>query len=161
MNLQEEVENRTVNLAISTTKLTGRAVISAFRKYLQHRAKVKAGKVADSHHGKMTVDELVGQGQGAQQIDIANSGIRDFERILNTYGVDYALRKDITQDPPRYLVFFKAKDADVLTSAFKEYSHELNSREKRPSVRKMLQKFKEFAKAAPQKVHEKKQEQER
>ena len=35
--MQEEVENRTVNLAISTTKLTGRTIIAGIRKYLQHR----------------------------------------------------------------------------------------------------------------------------
>ena len=159
--MQEEVENRTVNLAISTTKLTGRTLINAFRKYLQHRAQVKAGKAADVAHGKMSVEQLVGQGQGAQQLDIANTGIRDFERILNSYGVDYALRKDVTQDPPRYMVFFKAKDADVLTAAFKEYSAVLNHQEKRPSVRKMLQKLKGLAKDIPGKVHEKKQERER
>ena len=34
--MQEEVENRTVNLAISTTKLTGRTIIAGIRKYLQH-----------------------------------------------------------------------------------------------------------------------------
>ena len=39
--MQEEVENRTVNLAISTTKLTGRTIIAGIRKYLQHREKVK------------------------------------------------------------------------------------------------------------------------
>lgn len=37
--MQEEVENRTVNLAISTTKLTGRTIIAGIRKYLQHRGK--------------------------------------------------------------------------------------------------------------------------
>ena len=42
--MQEEVENRTVNLAISTTKLTGRALLSAFRKYLQYRKSRKAEK---------------------------------------------------------------------------------------------------------------------
>ena len=42
--MQEEVENRTINLAISTTKLTGRSVVAGIRKYLQHREKVKAVK---------------------------------------------------------------------------------------------------------------------
>ena len=159
--MQEEVENRTVNLAISTTKLSGRMILRAFQKYMQHRAKVKAGKTTSAAQGKMTVEELIGQGQGAQQLDIAKTGIRDFERILNTYGVDYALRKDVTQIPPRYMVFFKAKDADVLTAAFKEYSSELKHRETRPSVRKVLEALKDIVKDLPGKVHEKKQERER
>lgn len=28
----------------------------------------------------------------------------------------------MTADPPRYYVFFKARDADVMTAAFKEYT---------------------------------------
>lgn len=51
--MQEEVENRTVNLAISTTKLTGRTIIAGIRKYLQHREKVKMKKARDpAVHGK-------------------------------------------------------------------------------------------------------------
>lgn len=159
--MQEEVENRTVNLMISTTKLTGRSLVAAFRKYAQHRAKVKANKAVEGDHGKMTVEKLIRKDQGAQQIDIAQSGIRDFERVLNRYGVDYAIRKDVSQEPPRYMVFFKARDADVLTAAFKEYSAKLAHKEKRPSVLKALAHLKELAKAAPTKVREKNKERER
>lgn len=117
---------------ISTTKLTGRSLVAAFRKYAQHRAKVKANKAVEGDHGKMSVEKLIRKDQGAQQIDITQSGIRDFERTLNRYGVDYAIRKDVSQDPPRFMVFFKARDADVLTAAFKEYSARLAHKEKRP-----------------------------
>lgn len=146
---------------ISTTKLTGRSLVAAFRKYAQHRAKVKANKAVEGDHGKMSVEKLIRKDQGAQQIDITQSGIRDFERTLNRYGVDYAIRKDVSQEPPRYMVFFKARDADLLTAAFKEYSAKLSHKEKRPSVLKALAHLKELAKAAPAKVREKKQERER
>ncbi|MGK5436332.1 PcfB family protein, partial [Faecalibacterium prausnitzii] len=36
--------------------------------------------------------------------------------------------------PPRYLVFFKAPDAEAFNSAFKEYSASLLNKGKRPSV---------------------------
>ena len=142
---------------ISTSKLTGRTLVAAFRKYCQHRAKVKA----EGDHGKMSVEKLIRKDQGAQQIDIAKSGIRDFERVLNKYGVDYAIRKDVSQDPPRFMVFFKARDADVLTAAFKEYSAKLACKEKRPSVLKALAHLKDLARLVPSKVREKKQERER
>ena len=35
-------------------------------------------------------------------------------------GVDYAITKGQNVMPPKYTVFFKAKDADALTSAFEE-----------------------------------------
>ena len=146
--MQEEVENRAVNLMISTSKLSGRVLVAAFRKYCQHRARVKA----EGDHGKMSVEKLIRKDQGAQQIDIAKSGIKDFERVLNKYGVDYAIRKDVSQDPPRFMVFFKTRDADVLTAAFKEYSVKLSQKEKRPSVLKALAHLKDLAKSVPSKV---------
>ena len=81
--------------------------------------------------------------------------------MLNKYGVDYAIRKDMAQEPPRYLVFFKAKDADVLTTAFREYSAKLSQQEKQPSVLKALAHLKALAKSVPSKVREKNQERER
>ncbi len=159
--MQEEVENRTVNLVISTGKLTGRTLVAAFRRYAQYRARAKSGKAAEDSHGRMRVEQLISKDQGAQQIDIARSGIRDFERVLNKYGVDYAIRKDMAQEPPRYLVFFKAKDADVLTTAFREYSAKLSQQEKQPSVLKALAHLKALAKSVPSKVREKNQERER
>ena len=113
--MQEEVENRTVNLAISTTKLTLRTIISGIRKYLQHREKVKAKKGRDpAVHGKQSVKKLLGQNQGAANAEIEKEGIKDFERLAKKYGVDFAVRKDKTVDPPRYFVFVRAKDADAL-----------------------------------------------
>lgn len=74
--MQEEVENRTVNLAISTTKLTGRTIIAGIRKYLQHREKVKMKKARDpAVHGKQSVKQLLGQNQGATNVEIDKESI--------------------------------------------------------------------------------------
>ena len=57
-------------------------------------------------------------------------------------------------------MFFKARDGDVLTAAFKEYSATLTQKQKKPSVLKQLQKFKALAAALPRKVrHKEKEEQ--
>ena len=61
------------------------------------------------------------------------------------YGIDFALKKDATESPPRYLVFFKGRDADVLTAAFKEFSAKKLTQEKKPSIRKLLSTLKEAA----------------
>ena len=39
--------------------------------------------------------------------------IRDFEKLAKKYGVDFAVRKDKSVDPPRFLVFVRSKDADI------------------------------------------------
>ena len=42
--------------------------------------------------------------------------------MARKYGIDYSLKKEVGADPPKYLVFFKAKDVDVMTAAFREYA---------------------------------------
>ena len=157
--MQEEVENRTINLAISTTKLTGRSIIAGIRKYLQHREKIKAMKGKDTDvHGKQTVKQLLAQNQGATNVEIDKNGIKDFERLAKKYGVDFAVRKDKSVDPPRYLVFVRSKDADALDAICKEHQARALTKDKKPSVLEQLKKFKEIVAAIPKKVREKKQE---
>ena len=121
--MQEEVESRTVNLAVTTTKLAARTVIAAGLMYLRHKQSVK---------------DLIGQNQGVSSIDIAKTDLRGFEGVARKYGVDYAIRKDRSVIPPKYLVFFKARDADALTAAFNEYSAKIMNRSRKPSVLKQL-----------------------
>ena len=125
--MQEEVENRTVNLAITTTKLSFRSLYAAYMKYRHYRSerktvkeqkKAQKAKERSEIHGKQSVKDLVGQNQGVSNMEIAKTDLKGFERVTRKYGVDYAIRKDPSQDPPRYIVFFKARDADALTAAF-------------------------------------------
>ena len=89
-------------------------------------------------HGKMTVKELAEKDKGMTSIELHDSSFRDFSRIARKYGIDYAIRKDASVHPPKYLVFFKAKDADALTAAFNEYSAKALKKSERPSVLKQL-----------------------
>lgn len=162
--MQEEVENRTVNLAISTTKLTGRTILNAYRLWKSHHNAAKAKNAAEmakedtTPHGKQTIQELIGQNQGVSSIDIQNTNIRDFEKIANKYGVDYAITRDKSVTPPKYMVFFKARDADALTAAFAEYSNQRLKAKDKPSVLKQLNKLKELVVSIPSKVRNKSQE---
>lgn len=136
--MQEDIESRTVNLAISTTKLTARTVISAAQMYLKHRKEVKTQKAQEKPTGKQTVKELIGQGDGVTNIDISKTDLKGFESVARKYGIDYAIRKDASVHPPKYLVFFKAKDTDAMTAAFNEYSARVMQRSQRPSVLRAL-----------------------
>ena len=42
--------------------------------------------------------------------------------------------------PPKYMVFFRAKDVDVMTAAFLEYAGVAIKKSRKPSIRKKLQK---------------------
>ena len=153
--MQEEIENRTFNLAVSTTKLTARLVVSLALKYLRHRSNVRQAKNARGPVGKQTVKQLLGQNKGVTSIDIADIDLKDFQRVAGKYGIDYAIRKDSSEVPPRYIVFFKAQDADAMTAAFKEYSYRIeNGQHSKPSVIEQLHKAIEIAASMPQRAVE-------
>lgn len=159
--MQEEVENRTINLAISSTKLTARTIIAGFRKYMQHRAKVKANKAVKASEkpvGKQTIQELIGQNQGVTSIDVAKTDLKGFEKYAQRYGVDYAIVKDKSAEVPKYTCFFKARDTDALESAFRAYSAEAMKAKDKPSVVKQLNRLKEAVLAMPVKVLHKQKE---
>ena len=91
-------------------------------------------------------------------VEISKTGIRGLERYAKKYGIDYAIRKDSSEVPPRYLVFFKAPDAEAFNSAFKEYSASLLSKDKRPSVLAKLHELVQAAAELPGKVRHKQEE---
>ncbi len=138
--MQEDVEHRAVTLAVNTTKMTARVLKNAILKYLAHRK--QQSRASPGISGKQSVKRLVGQGQGVTNIEITDQNIKSFERVARKYGVDYALKKDISGEKPRYLVFFKAKDTDALTAALKEFTAKAVKREEKPSVLEQLAKLK-------------------
>lgn len=82
---------------------------------------------------------------GVSNLEITNDNIRAFSATAKKYGIDFALKKDNSTQPPRYLVFFKGRDTDVMTAAFKEFSVKQLSQEKKSSIRKLLSSMKELA----------------
>ncbi len=160
--MQEEVETRAVTLVISSTKLSARILKESIDKYLAHQNQKKTAKSRDGSvatHGKQTVKQLVGQNAGVSNIEITDNNIKSFERVARKYGVDYALKKDRSVSPAKYLVFFKGRDADALTAAFTEFTAKTVNRTKKPSVLSQLQQFKAMVKANTiDRVRHKKQE---
>ena len=123
--MQEEVNEKVIALSIKTGKLSAE-VLQKSMKFFLSQVKKQANK-RQMPHGKQTLKQLMKQNAGVSKID-------------------FALKKDATESPPRYLVFFKARDADALTAAFKEFSAKKLSREQKPSIRKALAVFRDKAK---------------
>ena len=155
--MQEEIEYRAVNLAISTTRLTARALISGFRQFNESRRRQASGKEAKPT-GKQTVRQLIGQNQGVTSIDIAQTDLKGFEKYARLYGVDYAITKDKSGRLPKYLCFFKARDADAMTAAFNAYSAEVFRKAKKPSVLQQLAKLKEQVQSLTHRNRDRKKE---
>lgn len=165
--MQEEVNKKTVNLAIQTGKLSAKTLYKICLWYLRHEKQKftqRKLKASEPKKGKQTVKELIGQGQGVSSVDLADTGLRDFQKIAKKYGVDFAVVKDKAGENPRYTIFFKAKDADAISKVMAEYASKQVKKEKqaeKPSLLKRLAHFKDVVKKTPHKEHEKRKEQER
>ena len=142
--MQDEVNEKTIALYIKTGKLTAQQLQKAMKALLAQMKKQHDRQKIP--HGKQTLKQLMKQNAGVSNIEITKDNIKAFESTAKKYGIDFALKKDSTETPPRYLVFFKGRDADALTAAFKEFSAKKLDREKKPSIRKALAAFREKAK---------------
>ena len=139
--MQDEINEKAVVLAIRTGKLTAKVLQQAMKLLL----KKGKGQLNKTPHGKQTLRQLMKQNAGVSNIEITDGNIKAFESTAKKYGIDFALKKDAAEVPPRYLVFFKGRDADVLTAAFKEFSAKKLTQDRKPSIRKLLTSLKEAA----------------
>ena len=145
--MQEEVTQRTVALCVEATKLSAGMLQQAMKKVLDEMQKGVTGHKTKLHHGKQTLRQLMKHNTGVSNIEITDQNIRAFSATAKKYGIDFALKKDTSGEIPRYLVFFKGRDADVITAAFREFSAKNLEKEKKPSIRKELEQAKQQAKA--------------
>lgn len=140
--MQEEVTQKTIALAISTTKMTSAVLAKALRKLLEEQK----NKSHQLPKGKQTLKNLMKQNTTISNLEITNDNIRAFSSTAKKYGLDFSLKKDSSTNPPRYLVFFKGRDADVMTAAFQEFTAKRLSQDRKPSIRKLLSSMKELTK---------------
>lgn len=140
--MEEQVNEKTIAISIKAAKLTAQLLQKAVRKFLD----TQKHKTTKEYKGKQTLKQLMKQNTGVSNMEITDNNIKAFEPIAKKYGLDYSLQKVKGENPPRYLVFFKGRDVDVMTEAFREFAAKQLKQEKKPSIRKALAAFKEKAK---------------
>jgi hypothetical protein len=146
--MQEQVNDKTVALSIKAAKITGCLLAKAMLAFM------KKAREPTIKHGKQSVKSLTKQGASLSNIEVTGDNIGSFNKIARKYNVDFALKRDDSESPPKWMVFFKAKDADSLMAAFKEYSKvELKHKAQKPSMLAALEKAKQLVSqiAAPAK----------
>lgn len=99
---------------------------------------------------RYTGKQLTSQNAGLANIEISDKNIKAFARVAKKYHVDFALKKDTAAERPRYLVFFKSRDADAITAAFQEFASRKMGREEKPSIRERLTQAREQAERKPE-----------
>lgn len=139
--MQDEVNEKTIALYIKTGKLTAQTLQKAMKAILSKGKK----QLTKQPQGKQSLKQLMKQNAGVSNIEITDSNIKAFESTAKKYNIDFSLKK-VKGEQTRYLVFFKGRDADVMTAAFQEFSAKKLNREKKPSIRKALAAAKDKAK---------------
>ena len=137
--MHEQVNEKSVALVVKGAKITGKLFAKAMQAFL------KKAREPTIKKGKQSVNSLKKHGASLADIEITSDNIGSFKRIARDYKVDFALKKDSSETPPKWMVFFKAKDADSITAAFNRYSKVmLKQKNRKPSLMAALEKAKEL-----------------
>ena len=107
-------------------------------------------------HGKQSVRKLMAHGTATNSIELSG-GVKSFDRVARKWNVDYAFYKT---GPDKYLLFFKAGQADAITACFERYSRRLleQSKSSRIPIREQLKKAAEQLVKEPLKTQERTKE---
>ena len=143
--MQEDIDRRTVALAVKASKLTGQVLAKALAAGL--RKIQKEHRAGLTPQGKQTVKKLMQHGVSTNTLPL-DGDTRLFDRVARKYNVDYAFHKT---GPGKYLLFFKAGQADAITACFSEYTKRVmvRAKDKRPPIREQLKRFAELVKTRP------------
>lgn len=137
--MQDEVNTKVIALVIKGGRISAEVLEKALKKFVEEIEKAqKQASRPKTYRGKQSIKHLVEQNAAISNIEVTDGNIKPFEHTARKYGIDYALKKDTSEQPPRYLVFFKGRDVDVMTQAFKEFSARTIKQKEKPSLRQKL-----------------------
>lgn len=139
--IDEEISRSTIAISVRASKLTARGLAYALGEAAKKIRKSQAPQ------GKQTVKQLLRHGREASAIDLPGRA-KDFDRVARRWGVDYAIKR---VEKGKYLLFFKAKQADAITGCFSEYSRRMmnRGRDRRVSLREQLKRAQELVRDQP------------
>ena len=137
--MQEEVEQKTVTLAVNAAKFTGRVLKEAISRHVQNTKLKKQGKTS-TKSGRVTMRQLQKQYGDLRSVTVDDENTRAFERIARKYHVQYKVYRC---EKGKYEIFFKAPNDAAMQSAFREYAAMKIRKADRPSITETLQKLRE------------------
>ena len=132
-------------MEVRAGKVTGKILLDLIRKLLKESEK-NGGleKLVGSKGNEVKLKDMVKKGQ-LEEIPVEETELKELKKDLNRYGVKFSVMKD--KETGKYSVFFQAKDMKVMDKAFKHALSESEKKtERKESIHKNIEKFKEMAK---------------
>lgn len=158
--INEEIARKTLNMEVRAAKVTGKLLLDLLKK-LMKEAEKHGGleKLVNANGNEVKLKDMVKKGQ-LEEIPVEEAELKELKKELNRYGVKFSVMKD--KESEKHSVFFQAKDMKVMDKAFKHaLSESENKTERKESIHKNIEKFKEMAKnsVSKDKVKNKQKEQ--
>ena len=152
--IDEEVSRSTIAITVRASKLTARGlayVLGAAARKIR-----KAQRAGKAPQGKQSARRLMRQVGDTSGMDLPGD-TRLFDRVARRWGVDYASRP---VDKGKYLLLFKANQADAITGCFSEYSRRMLARTKkgRAPVLEQMEQAQEQVRQQPHRQREREKE---
>ena len=147
-------------MEVRAGKVTGKILLDLIRKLLKESEKIGGlEKLVGRKGNEVKLKDMVKKGQ-LEEIPVEETELKELKKELNRYGVKFSVMKD--KESGKYSVFFQAKDMKVMDKAFKHALSESEKKtERKESIHKNIEKFKEMAKntVSKDKVKNKQKEQ--
>ena len=143
--INEEIARKTLNMEVRAGKVTGKILLDLIRKLLKESEKIGGlEKLVGRKGNEVKLKDMVKKGQ-LEEIPVEETELKELKKELNRYGVKFSVMKD--KESGKYSVFFQAKDMKVMDKAFKHALSESEKKmERKESIHKNIEKFKEMAK---------------
>lgn len=141
--MQEDIERRALAISVTAGRITGRVLSKAFASVLRQIR--LAQKQTKAPQGRQSVKKLMNHNVNTNSIPL-DGGTRLFDRIARQYNVDYAFRKT---GPRKYLLFFKAGQADAITACFAEYTKRAVRKDRKRPIREQVKNAESMARSRP------------
>ena len=158
--INEEIARKTLNMEVRAGKVTSKILLDLIRKLLKESEKIGGlEKLVGSKGNEVKLKDMVKKGQ-LEEIPVEETELKELKKELNRYGVKFSVMKD--KESGKYSVFFQAKDMKVMDKAFKHALSESEKKtERKESIHKNIEKFKEMAKnsVSKEKIKNKQKEQ--
>ena len=158
--INEEVSRSSLNLEVRLAKATSKAILDALKKvHKQIEDQGGLKNVIKNNGEEVKLKDMVKKGQ-LEEIPVEEAELKELKKEFNRYGVKFSVMKD--KESGKYSVFFQAKDVKVMDKAFKHALAESEKKtERKESIHKNIEKFKEMAKntVSKDKVKNKQKEQ--
>ena len=143
--INEEIARKTLNMEVKAAKVTGKLVLNLLKKLMKEAEKLGGlEKLVGANGNEVKLKDMVKKGQ-LEEIPVEATELKELKKELNRYGVKFSVMKD--KETGKYSVFFQAKDMKVMDKAFKHALSETEKKtERKESIHKNIEKFKEMAK---------------